>query len=91
MDVTSSGVSRGIAQSSGTYYFLKDGLGSIIDIANSSGNIVQHYDYSSFGKILKIENGGVDNTQNPMIKTSYAYTNREFDSESGLYYYRAIH
>ena len=89
MDVTSSGVSRGVASSSGTFYFLKDGLGSIIDIANSSGNIVQHYAYSSFGKILKIENGGVDNTQNPMIKTNFAYTNREFDSESGLYYYRA--
>jgi len=51
MDVTSHGVSKGIAPSSGSYFFLKDGLGSIIDITNSSGNIVQHYVYSSFGKI----------------------------------------
>lgn len=45
--------------------------------------------YSSFGKILKIDNSGVDNTQSPLIKTNFAYTNREYDSESGLYYYRA--
>ncbi|MFY7993706.1 MAG: RHS repeat domain-containing protein, partial [Bacteriovoracaceae bacterium] len=58
-------------------------------ITNSSGNIIQHYVYSSFGKILKIMNGSVDNTANPLIKTNFAYTNREYDSESGLYYYRA--
>ncbi|MFY7994181.1 MAG: RHS repeat-associated core domain-containing protein [Bacteriovoracaceae bacterium] len=52
-------------------------------------NIVQHYVYSSFGKILKVMNGSVDNTANPLIKTNFAYTNREYDSESGLYYYRA--
>lgn len=89
MDVTSEGVSKGIAPVSGTYYFLKDSLGSIIDIANSSGAFVQHYVYSSYGKLLKIENMGIDQTQNPSIKTSYSYTNREYDSEMGLYYYRA--
>ncbi|MFY7994172.1 MAG: RHS repeat domain-containing protein, partial [Bacteriovoracaceae bacterium] len=56
---------------------------------NSSGNIIQHYVYSSFGKILKIMNGLVDNTASPLIKTNFAYTNREYDSEIGLYYYRA--
>ncbi|MFY7993710.1 MAG: RHS repeat domain-containing protein [Bacteriovoracaceae bacterium] len=89
MDVTSYGVSKGIAQAAGSYFFHKDGLGSVIEITNSSGNIIQHYVYSSFGKILKIMNGSVDNTANPLIKTNFAYTNREYDSESGLYYYRA--
>lgn len=57
---------------------------------HSVENIVQHYSYSSFGKILKIENGGVDNTINPAIKNRFTYTNREYDSElGGLYYYRA--
>ena len=89
MDVTTMGVNRGLAPAVGSYFFHKDGLGSIIEITNSSGNIIQHYVYSSFGKILKIVNGSVDNTQNPLIKTNFAYTNREYDSESGLYYYRA--
>lgn len=90
MDVTSAGVSEGFAPAAGTFYFLKDGLGSIVDIANSAGTIVQHYSYSSFGKLLKIENGGVDNTANPAIKSPFTYTNREYDPElGGLYYYRA--
>ncbi len=51
--------------------------------------MIQRYSYSSFGKIFKIDNGGVDKTTNPDIKSSFTYTNREYDSESGLYYYRA--
>ena len=79
-----------LASSTGTYYYLKDALGSIVDIANSAGNIVQHYSYSSFGKILGITNGaGVDISSNPNVKTSYGFTNREHDSESGMMYYRA--
>jgi RHS repeat-associated protein len=89
MDVTSAGVSEGIAPTSGTYHFLKDGLGSIIDITDSAGTLIQHYVYGSFGKILKITNGGVDSTQNPLIKNSFTFTNREYDVESGFYHYRA--
>ena len=79
-----------IANSTGTYYYFKDALGSIVDIANSAGSIVQHYAYSSFGKILKITDGnGNDITNNAAVKTSYGFTNREHDSESGMMYYRA--
>src|SRR5690606_17348531 len=64
--------------------------GSVTDIVDSSGNLVQHYFYSSFGKINKIINSsGGDITANPIVNTCFTYTNREFDSESGLYFYRA--
>ena len=89
MNVTQAGVSEGFAPTSGNYFFLKDGLGSITEITNSTGQVVQRYSYSSFGKIFKIENGGVDNTESPYIKSPFTYTNREYDFESGLYYYRA--
>jgi hypothetical protein len=43
-------------------------------------NLVQHYSYSSFGKILKIVDGsGSDISANPLVKTSYGFTNREHD------------
>jgi hypothetical protein len=87
MNVTQAGVSEGFAPTSGNYFFLKDGLGSITEITNSIGQVVQRYSYSSFGKIFKIENGGVDNTESPDIKSPFTYTNREYDSESALYYY----
>ena len=42
--------------------------------------MVNSYIYNSFGKIVK---------QTGTIANPYTYTGREFDSESGLYYYRA--
>lgn len=42
------------------------------------------------GIILGIKNSNdIDVTNNPPIKTSFAFTGREMDWESGLYYYRA--
>jgi RHS repeat-associated protein len=62
------------------YYYHADGLGSITHITDAAGNIVQSYVYSAFGEI--VDQGG--NLPNP-----YTYTSREYDPESGLYYYRA--
>lgn len=79
-----------IASSTGSYFYLKDALGSVVDIVDSSGNLKQHYAYSSFGKIVKITDGsGADVTASPVVKTSYGFTNREHDVESGMMYYRA--
>jgi RHS repeat-associated protein len=45
---------------------------------------------NSFGKILSIKDGaGVDIAANPVLRTSFTFTGREWDEESGLYYYRA--
>ncbi len=64
-----------------TYYYHADGLGSIIAITNSAGQVVQRYEYDSFGQITYI--------QDPNFIQPYTYTGREYDEESGLYYYRA--
>jgi RHS repeat-associated protein len=88
--VTQAGVTAGLSTAQGHYYFLKDALGSITDIMNPSGSVVQKYDYSSFGKLLSIKDGaGVDISANPVLKTAFTFTGREWDEESGLYYYRA--
>ncbi|MBK9293564.1 MAG: hypothetical protein IPM57_03830 [Oligoflexia bacterium] len=90
VDVTSQGQSANIAQNAQSYYYLKDALGSVTDITDSSGNLVQHYNYTSFGTIQNIKDGaGTDITSNPIVNTAYTYTNRELDSETGNYYYRA--
>lgn len=87
VDISSSGVSRGLASQSGSYFYLKDGLGSIQAITTESGNLVQRYIYSSFGKLLKVvDAAGLETTS---FKTPFTYTNRELDEESGLYYFRA--
>lgn len=63
-------------------YYHADGLGSITSLTNHMGMTIQKYDYDAFGNIKF--------TPYPIwIKQPYMFTAREFDSETGLYYYRA--
>jgi RHS repeat-associated protein len=79
-----------LATKLGSYYYHKDGLGSVIDISDSNGHLIQHYQYSSFGEILKIINStGQEVTNDAPVKTAYSFTNREWDKDLNMYYYRA--
>lgn len=90
INITEKGVEKGRALTAGTYFYLKDGLGSVTDITNSEGELIQHYIYSSFGELLKVKNAaGTDITSSPALHPYLTYTAREYDKESSLYYYRA--
>jgi RHS repeat-associated protein len=89
-EITSNGVQNGLAKSAGKFQYLKDALGTVTDIADPNGNIVQRYDYSSYGKILSIKDvNALDITASPSINTSFTFTGREWDEDAGLFYYRA--
>lgn len=90
MEITSAGVTAGLAASANTFYFNKDSVGSILEITDISANQIQRYEYSSFGIIQKIrDSSGNDVTNSAPIKNRFTYTGREFDKESGNFYYRA--
>ena len=57
-----------------------DGLGSTTSLTNSTGAISNKYFYDSFGNVY---------SSSGSIVNPYQFTAREFDSETGLYYYRA--
>jgi RHS repeat-associated protein len=63
------------------YYYHFDGLGSVTALTDSTVNIVQRYDYDSFGNITYM--------LDPNFIQPYTYTGREYDPEAGSYYYRA--
>jgi RHS repeat-associated protein len=63
------------------YYYHADGLGSITALSNASGNIIQRYEYDSFGNQTITTNGN--------IKQPFTFTAREYDTETGMYFYRA--
>ncbi len=44
----------------GTIMYLKDHLGSISDITDTNGNIIQKYNYSAFGKLIGIKSSSVN-------------------------------
>jgi RHS repeat-associated protein len=90
MDITAEGVAVGLAPATGHYGYIKDNLGSVTEIRNSSGNLIQRNIYSSYGKILKVEDSSGSNiTNSPIIAHNYTFTGREFEKELGLYFYRA--
>lgn len=72
-----------------SYFYLKDHLGTVNEIIDGAGNLVQRYVYSSFGKILRLEDGNAQEISTPIVENFYTFTGREFDQESGLNYYRA--
>lgn len=69
-----------VTKGSATYFYHQDGLGSVTDLTDSTGTTVKSYSYDAYGNIL--ESPGT-------VEQPYAYTGREFDAESGLFYYRA--
>jgi len=68
-------------KNSQSFYYHADGLGSITELTNQSGTVVQRYVYSSFGK--------TESQFDPNLVQPFTFTSREFDTESGLYYLRA--
>jgi RHS repeat-associated protein len=61
-------------------YYQQDGLGSVSSLSNLAGSLANTYSYDSFGKLTSSTGTVTNPTQ---------YAAREFDSETGLYYYRA--
>ena len=65
----------------GTAWYLSDHLGTIREMVDASGNVINAITYDSFGRIL---------TQtDPSVSDRFAFTGREWDEAMGLYYYRA--
>jgi len=73
---------------SSSYYLQQDGLGSTIALSDSSGNVVERYRYSSFGKLDVLNPDFTPkSTDTPLLP--YTYTGREWEPETGMYFYRA--
>ncbi len=69
-----------VDQGGNVYYYHTDGLGSVNELTDTSGNTTKTYRYDSFGKITA-QTGGLDQP--------FTFTGREYDVETGPYYYRA--
>ncbi len=88
--VTAAGITAGMAQAPGSYFYLKDHLGSVTDVVSSAGLHVLHYAYSAFGTIMGIQDAAAnDVAASPPLRIAYTFAGREFDAETGLFYNRA--
>ncbi|MBI4834747.1 MAG: RHS repeat-associated core domain-containing protein, partial [Planctomycetes bacterium] len=62
-----------------TYYYMHDGLGSVVNLVSSVQSVANSYDYNAFGEML---------ASTETVINRYKYTGRELDSETGTYHYR---
>ncbi len=67
-------------RSATTSYYQPDGLGSITSLSNAAGTLANTYTYDSYGKLT---------ASSGTIVNPFQYTARDYDSETGLRYYRA--
>ena len=72
----------GFIQEGEAYYYLKNNSGSIEEIVSNKGEVVASYSYDVFGNLINVEE---------QILNHIRFTGREYDEESGLYYYRMRH
>jgi RHS repeat-associated protein len=62
-------------------WMLADSQGTVRDMVDNTGLVLNHLSYDSFGNIT--------NETKPAIEVRFTYAGREFDASTGLYYYRS--
>jgi RHS repeat-associated protein len=71
-----------------TYYYHRDALGSVTELSDASGAIVERYEYDVYGAVTIYDADWITRTVSA-AGNPYLFTGRRFDPESGNYYYRA--
>ncbi|SIO13416.1 RHS repeat-associated core domain-containing protein [Singulisphaera sp. GP187] len=64
-----------------TAWYLTDRLGTVHDLANTAGTVIDHVAYDSFGRVTA--------ETNPSAGDRFKFTGRELDTATGLQYHRA--
>ncbi len=72
--------SSGSFEAGEQFYYQADHQGSLRKVTDAGGAVANSYDYDAYGNI---------EASSESIAQPFTYTGREFDDESGLYYYRA--
>jgi RHS repeat-associated protein len=69
-----------VADANAAYFYHYDALGSVVALSDADGDTVQVYEYDVYGQVA---------ASDPNHPNRFLFTGREFDAETGLYYYRA--
>ena len=79
----------GNGSSSGTlYHYLKDHQNSVIALTDSSGTVVETYEYDAYGNTRVFDAAGTELTESA-YGNRYTFQGREIDWSTGLIHFRA--
>lgn len=76
-----------IRRGGASYYYIKDGLGSVTALVDSSGDIVESYSYDAYGRPRIFDSNGVPIAES-QLGNPYLFTGRRYNPDTGLYFYR---
>jgi len=85
---TQAAVTSGMANGALNWFFHKDHLGSIMSVRDYGGDLALGYNYTAFGTPMAVDANG-NAVSSPALNFGLNFTGREWEPESGLYYYRA--
>jgi RHS repeat-associated protein len=71
------------------YYYHYDGLGSVVALTDTSGTFVEYYEYNVFGEPTIWDVNAMEIVDSSVVGNPFMFTGREYEPETGLYYYRA--
>jgi len=70
-------------------YYATNRLYSVAALLDTSGSVVEGYEYTAYGKVTILDSNFDTTTYTySQYGNPYLYTGRRYDDESGLYYYR---
>ena len=72
------------------YFYHADDLQNVLKVTDAAGQVVEQYAYGDYGAPEVRDGAGALRAQSA-IGNPYLFTGREYDPESGLYYYRTRH
>ncbi len=69
-------------------FYLHNSLGSITHVVNKNAEVEESYKYTVYGSVIIYDRKG-EEAKKSKSKNRYLFTGREYDAETGVYYYRA--
>lgn len=75
-------------RSGNTYFYHRDAQGSVSEMTDATGALVERYEYDIYG-MVRVFDGAGGTVSVSGISNPYLYTGRQYELESGNYYFRA--
>ena len=74
-----------------TYYAVKDHLGTVHALTDENGNVAESYRFDAWGNILAVfdASGAPLTEKRSLLGNRYLWQGREYDWQTGYYYFRA--
>jgi RHS repeat-associated protein len=84
---------------SSLHYYVYDGLGSVRSISDSNGNLLETYEYDTYGTLIGLakhnstsgllESCPIAYSESPITQSDYLFTGEQWDADLGMFFLRA--